>query len=399
MTDTISRGTELDRDQVVHNSVYLDPKIFEAEQERLFGRAWNLVGHECELPNPGDYFTRDLAGSPMIITRDHDGDLRALYNTCRHRGSLVASQERGHCKTLLCPYHNWNYALDGRLLGVPGIESFEGTGFTKEDYGLVMARVESAHGLIFVCQGEAAPSLAEYLGPQLIEWLSRPFGMADLELYEIRRAECTMNWKLAPENARDGYHVPNLHPFLKKASQPKPYHMYGPHALQELSPRPEAISAELWQGMQNHALPGMGPLDGYVAVIFPDSWVLVRSNFIRVQTHTVVAPDRTIVENRIIGLKGDSEEVRKIRLNSYQSWVGDVFELQDLPALLLQQRGIATHKVPLSIIARAAGTGGGDAEPLGQVNRGDDERLRQFWHFWREYMGLRQNAPWGNSDG
>src|SRR5262249_54871148 len=120
----------------VHNSVYLDPALFAAEQERLFGRGWNFICHECEIAQPGDYLTRDGAGCPMIVSRDRAGRLHAFYNTCRHRGSLLALEQRGRCKAFLCPYHNWSYGLDGRLVGVPGLESFEGTGFRRADYGL-----------------------------------------------------------------------------------------------------------------------------------------------------------------------------------------------------------------------------------------------------------------------
>jgi phenylpropionate dioxygenase-like ring-hydroxylating dioxygenase large terminal subunit len=367
--------------------------LFTAEQERIFGEVWNLVCHECEIPAPGAYITRDVAGCPMIIARDQDGRLRAFYNTCRHRGSVVAVEPKGSCKAFVCPYHNWCYALDGHLTAVPGIESLAGTGFRKEDYGLIEARVDSLYGLVFVCQSDAAPSLAEFIGPELASWLYKPFALADLVLLEHRQIEVKANWKTNAENARDGYHVPNVHPFLKRASAPRPYHMFpGPHALQELSVNEAAIDEELWASMQEHPLPGLGPYDGYVAVLFPDTFVLTRSNFVEIETQLVLAPDLTIIEDRVYGLRGDTGEVREIRLKSWTTWVGNVVAHEDIPILQLQQRGLTTRKVPRSIIARQGMHPGG--QRIGQANRGDDERLRQFWKHWRQMMGLAHNASW-----
>src|SRR5438105_3557257 len=98
---TITPESKIDSLHTVHNSVYLDPALFAAEQERIFGEVWNLVCHECELAAPGDYLTRDVAGCPMIITRDQESKLRAFYNTCRHRGSVVALEPRGSCKAFV----------------------------------------------------------------------------------------------------------------------------------------------------------------------------------------------------------------------------------------------------------------------------------------------------------
>jgi nitrite reductase/ring-hydroxylating ferredoxin subunit len=392
MAQVAASEAGIPRLHTVHNSVYLDPALFAAEQVRIFGRVWNLVCHECEIPQPGAYVARTVAGEPMIVTRDPDGRLHAFYNTCRHRGSLIATEERGQCKAFLCPYHNWNYALDGRLVGVPGIESFDGLGFRKEDYGLVEARVDTVYGLIFVCQSDDAPPLAEFIGAEMISWLHQPLAQGEFELILHRRIEVRANWKMNAENARDGYHVPNLHPSLKKMSAPRPYHILGVHALQELDLFEETVDPGIWLGMQECPLPGLGPKDGYVAVLFPDSFVITRSNFVEIETQTQLGPELSIVEDRVLGRKGDPDSVKQIRLRSWEIWVGDIVALQDIPQLELQQRGVQSRHVPVSLIARQGASP--DGPRLGQANRGDDERLRQFWQHWRELMGLPQNASW-----
>jgi len=378
--------------EMVHNSVYLDPAVFALEQERLFGRVWNFVCHECELPAPGDYLAREVAGSPMVIVRDSQGRLHALYNTCTHRGCQVVEEGRGHRKTLLCPYHNWNFGLDGRLLGVPGLAALEGTGFCKEAYGLRAARVESVYGLVFVCQDPAAPSLHEYLGPALVSLLARPFAHSELELMAYRRTELEVNWKTGAENARDGYHVPNVHPFFKRASVPRPYHLHGCHAVQELAVRWDAIDVELAQGMRDYPLPGLGPDDGYVAGLFPDTFILVRSNFVFIESQIPVAPELTIIEDRGYGLRGDPPSVREQRLRSWEVWAANIARDEDFPVLRRQQRGLRSRQVTRAIIARRAPAGG---RALGQSNLGDDERLRAFWAHWRAYLDLEQNAAPG----
>ncbi|HZU08195.1 MAG TPA: aromatic ring-hydroxylating dioxygenase subunit alpha [Chloroflexota bacterium] len=385
MTITTAPQTGIPVLHLVHNSVYLDPAIFAAEQERIFGKVWNFVCHESEIARPGDYITRDVAGCPMIITRDKTGRLHAFYNTCPHRGSLVALQPRGNCKAFLCPYHNWTFSLDGRLTGVPGLESFAGTGFRKEDFGLHEARIDSLHGLVFVCQSDDTPSLADYIGPEMAAWLYKPLGLAEFELIEYRTIEVRANWKLNAENARDGYHVPNLHPFLRKASRRAPYHIYEPHALQEMNVNDKALSPELWRSMNENALPGMNPHGGYVAVLFPDTFLKVMSDHVAIHSQIALAPDRIITEDRVLGLKGDPEEVKECRRKSWRPWLGDRVEFEDLPQFERVQRGITNRHVPIGIIPR-------QGEAFGNSNQGDDERIRVFWKYWREMMGLRQNA-------
>ena len=119
---------------------YTSPDFYEREVERIFHREWNFIGRADRIPNPGDYFTLEFAGVPLVVVRGRDGAVRAFSNVCRHRGARIMSGE-GNAKSLRCPYHSWNYALDGRLERAP--EMHDTRGFDPGDYGLKPVRLET----------------------------------------------------------------------------------------------------------------------------------------------------------------------------------------------------------------------------------------------------------------
>src|SRR5262245_3833964 len=100
---------------VVENSVYTDRTTFEQEMENIFLSVWNFVCHESELPNAGDYLTTTIAGQSIIVCRNAEGQLRAFFNTCRHRAAEVVRNRRGNARDFVCFYHQWCYDLDGKL--------------------------------------------------------------------------------------------------------------------------------------------------------------------------------------------------------------------------------------------------------------------------------------------
>ena len=170
MTTTARRlpawAPNLDPAHWVDNRVYTDARVYEREVERIFNRSWLFAGHASEARLPGDYFTTTLVDQPLLIVRDKAGTLRAFANTCRHRGSKVVLDAAGHCTSFRCPYHFWVYDLDGSLIGVPGEEAYDGSGFAKEDFPLAGIRCEEIFGLLFVtfdrgCAGAARLSRSE----------------------------------------------------------------------------------------------------------------------------------------------------------------------------------------------------------------------------------------------
>lgn len=185
---------------------YTSPRFYERERERIFLRAWNLIGRADEIPERGSYFAVDFVGIPLVVVRDQKGEPRAFVNSCRHRGSeLVAGQ--GKCRAFRCPYHSWTYALDGRLVGIPGMQ--QAKDFDRSDYGLIGVRLETWDGFLFINFDEKAPALLDYLGG-LTETLA-PYNMAELVCARRRSYDLACNWKLVVENFKDAYHIATVH--------------------------------------------------------------------------------------------------------------------------------------------------------------------------------------------
>src|SRR5919201_6777407 len=193
----------------VHRTIYTDRAIFELEMTRICGAVWVYLAHESEIAEKDAYVTRKLGLRPVIVLRDMNGVLRALFNRCTHRGARVCRQDRGSARTFQCPYHGWTYFNTGKLRGVPWPDGYA-CDFKEATYNLAQVpRVESYRGFIFGTLNTDAPSLQEYLGPiskPIDEWLDRHPG-ARVAVSEANRLKFRGNWKLAYDNAADGYHV------------------------------------------------------------------------------------------------------------------------------------------------------------------------------------------------
>jgi phenylpropionate dioxygenase-like ring-hydroxylating dioxygenase large terminal subunit len=187
--------------------VYTSEEFFAFERDAIFGHEWLCVGRADQVPDPGDWYAYELAGEPLLVTRDKTGELRVLSAVCRHRGMVVAEGE-GNSTKFTCPYHHWSYALDGRLLGAPAME--RAVGFDKSQCGLPSLPVEIWSGFVFTSfDNDVAP-----LAPRLRE-LEEP-----LEGYELDIAvtlpgktlpDLPWNWKVMLENFNDPYHASRLH--------------------------------------------------------------------------------------------------------------------------------------------------------------------------------------------
>ena len=199
---------------------YVDARIAELESRTVFSKTWQVIGRTDQVEKPGDFLTFTLAGEPLVAVRGNDGILRAFYNVCRHHAAAVMTEACGHAQILHCPYHGWNYGLDGSLKGMPEFEGVKN--FERGANGLVSVRVATWEKFVFVNLDESTESLEQFLGA-LIKRMA-PLQVTNLHYFGTRVYDIACNWKVFVDNYLDGgYHVPHLHKGLNSVLDYKQY--------------------------------------------------------------------------------------------------------------------------------------------------------------------------------
>jgi phenylpropionate dioxygenase-like ring-hydroxylating dioxygenase large terminal subunit len=202
-----------DEDSSLPAWIYHDPDFFELERRAVFRSAWQLVCHVSDIPHAGDYHTLDFLGESVVSLRTEEGGVRSFHNVCRHRAARLLDGPRGHCgRRIVCPYHAWTYACDGRLLGVsrrdfPDID--------PAAHGLVALEQEIFMGFIFVRLAPGPASVREMAGPYIEELGA--YRMEELVPQgRVTLRPRAVNWKNVADNYSDGLHIPVAHPGLSR---------------------------------------------------------------------------------------------------------------------------------------------------------------------------------------
>jgi len=186
--------------------VYTSADFLALEECEIFRKEWLCVGRDSALKQPGDYVTADIAGQPVVVLRGDDGELRAFSNVCLHRMSILL-EGRGNVRRIVCPYHAWNYSLDGALRGAPLMEQQQG--FCKEHYALPQVRCDTWQGWVYVTLDPSLPPVAERLTD--LTALIDVYGMSSYVETFYEEHVWNTNWKLLAENFMESYHLPMLH--------------------------------------------------------------------------------------------------------------------------------------------------------------------------------------------
>ena len=197
------------QDGLISRRIFADPEIHAMELERIFARAWFFLGHDSEIPKPGDAVTRPCGVDPAILVRDDDGVVRAFLNSCRHRGMRLCRTDRENLRFLRCPYHGWSYRNNGELLAASSENHYGEGELEKSELGLIpVAQLASYRGLYFATWDKHAPPLDEWLGD--MRWymdiiFARTGELEFVGVPQIWDVECS--WKFATDNFTDNFHV------------------------------------------------------------------------------------------------------------------------------------------------------------------------------------------------
>jgi len=188
---------------------YCDDQVFAIDMQEIFGKEWLIAGMTCEIPKKGNFISLQIGSNPIIVVRGAEGSIHAFHNVCRHRGSRLCVTDKGKVAKLVCPYHQWTYELDGRLL-FAGTEM--GADFDMAQYSLKPVHVKTAGGYIFVSLADEPPEIDEFL--RTLEHYMEPYDMENTKVAVESRLMEQANWKLVIENNRECYHCNGSHPEL-----------------------------------------------------------------------------------------------------------------------------------------------------------------------------------------
>jgi Rieske 2Fe-2S family protein len=274
---------------------YTDLELFRREIDTFFFEDWICAGRADAIPNPGNYFLREIAGESLIVVRTDAGSVEAFYNVCRHRGTRLCSKSEGSfAGRIQCPYHGWTYGLDGRLLGAPHMDS---SVFDHQEYPLHKLRTGLWDGHIFL---NAQPH-PEPLAAQLADLPARfaSWGMAELRLQKRIVYDIHANWKLIVANYNECLHCPVLHPALNRLTDylgsdneaPQPTYMGGSMGF-----RGAAETMSMDGKRRRDYLPGLSETERQKVCyfsVYPNLLLSLHPDYMMIHTLWPRAVDRT----------------------------------------------------------------------------------------------------------
>jgi len=400
---------------------YSDPGIFDLEMERLFERAWILLGHECQVPDAGSFFLGRIGRYPLIVVRDQAGVVRVLHNRCAHRGPAVCTHRTGRTQLFVCPYHAWSYELDGRLRSMPLREEYGAT-FPREQRGLApIGRVALYRGFIFGRLAAEGPDLESFLGQARLafdDFVDRsPSG--ELEPVDPPlRYRVRANWKVIFENLNDILHplfahasaaaavkavrdVDRLHPLqrLLAAAPAMPLKTfqqldsvitdYG-HSyvtgLVSLAGREIPRDAYFAALAERHGEEGARRVlstDVHVVLVYPS--VTMNSRFQTLRLVRPIAVNETEVEAHVFRLKGAPESVfaQALEYNYVSGSPASPVLVDDMEIYERLQSGEGVRG-RLSVERCLESTGG--ADPGTRIPATSEQYIRKQYELWRRHL-------------
>ena len=393
--------------------VFSDPAIYQMEQEKIFrGPIWHYLCLTVEVKNPGDIRTTWIGDTPIIVTRDENGELHGMVNRCAHKGALVCLKERDNKKSLTCVYHAWNYKLDGQLRGVAFQKGVKGKGGMPEDFDvskhrLQPIRVSVVAGIVFGTFSDEAPPLEEFLGDRITAFLKRNMDHP-LKILGTHSQMIHNNWKLYAENVRDSYHATLLHTFYTTfkvnrldmdggiiLSEKKWHHIsYSKRAT--LDAAAEYQSADVHSARYSSELDGPQLLQAWegfddqithsIQTIFPTLVSQLTLNSLAVRFVVPRGVDKTELYWVFLGYETDTPEQEKMRvMQANLTGAAGLVALEDGCINSFVQRGTRGSDDKASFIEM-----GGKLAESNESSRATEAAVRGFWHGYQTIMGFHE---------
>ncbi|WP_454916216.1 aromatic ring-hydroxylating dioxygenase subunit alpha [Xanthobacter sediminis] len=413
MSEQLTADWPIGRYDRVPYHLYTDAALYAAELEKIYaGPLWHFVAMEAELTESNDFKTTFVGDTPVVVTLGEDGKFSAWVNRCAHRGALVCRERKGNAKSHTCVYHQWSFDNEGSLTGVPFRRGVGGNGgypkdFNPADHGLKKMRVETYNGLIFATFSPDAPSLSEFLGPEVRATLDRTCGKP-LKLLGYHRQYMHGNWKLYLDNTRDPYHASLLHLFhatfgLIRTSQKgtsqvdsgNGWHSiltaeggtdndkldeYANEGLRTYQPDTFKLKdPSLLRGRKEYP----DPVTLLIMSVFPSLVVHQISNTLCFRQVLPKAPGETELIWHFFGYEGDDAEMLAIRLKQ-MNLVGPagLISMEDGEAIEIVQRAIQGEGDGQAVLEM------GGHETVGVDHLVTEAAIRCMWKSYRQTMGL-----------
>jgi phenylpropionate dioxygenase-like ring-hydroxylating dioxygenase large terminal subunit len=408
---------DLARVDRVHVSVYTHPTIFKQEMQRIFYTTWVFVGHSSEVENVGDYKTTFIGQIPVILTRDANNQFQVLVNRCLHRGSTLCGREKGHLKSFQCPYHGWEYALDGRLVTVGLPRGYNPGELNTPDLSLAKApRVDSYRGLIFASMKAEGISLAEHLRhvkPYIDAYMDQsPVGEIVVGKSGVNKHFYRGNWKIQVEGSVEGYHPPVTHAtafevMVRQMDFPKNFTQqamqsqdlgYGHSLLQIYSFPTEMVDKRYPREYIDALIKRLGREKAYSCL--GDRWNLIIFPNLSIQEYHLreirpISVDETEVFLHHTVLKDAPESVNRRRIHEHEFFYGPAaFGAPDDYAVFNRiQEGLQAQNVPWVLFNRGYQSETTGADGIRRGGHTQETPQRAAYYEYRRLMADAGGVP------
>lgn len=387
--------------------VYTDPGLYKRELDLFFyGRSWNYVALECEIPEKGSFKRSWIGERQVVVVRGENDEVHIWENRCAHRGARLCWKSKGKEESFTCPYHQWNFALDGKLQGVPlkrGVLKKGGMppDFDNANHGLTRLQVHLENGTIWASFHPEPPAFAEYSGPPVMAHIHRHFPGRKLKLLGYNRQLIPSNWKLYFENLKDPYHATLLHSFLitfglwRADTQSESLPAVSGHSLmvsRNVGKKKTGVDADMVRfkdALELHDTDTVTPLsefsDGQVVAIthFPSVVIHQQANTFGMRHIIPKGIDSFELEWTFFGYEDDSDEMTRLRVRHANLYGPAGYVAMEDGEVLAESQGGAHHADAFSAVLEM---GGRDIQP--QDHMVTEVLIRAFYKYYREAMGL-----------